>query len=115
MDKDTREELERLEKELLSEQPEADEISEDELLSELELEAIFAENADPIDAPDDDAVYSNYSNDYSDDLQEFADNGGEEPKKRVFGDKLTIGLMLTVCALCLGIIGVLIYWVGAFL
>ena len=115
MDKDTREELERLERELLTEQPEAGELSEDDLLSELELEELFAENADPVDAPEDDAVYSNFPNDYTDALQEFADNGGEEPRKRYFGDKLTIGLMLTVCALCLGIIGVLIYWLETFL
>jgi len=114
MDKDTREELERLEKELLADLPEAEQISEDDLLSELELEEIFAEHADPAEAPDD-AAYSNYSSDYSDELQEFADNGGEEPKKHVFGDKLTIGLMLTVCALCVGIIAVLIYWMEAFL
>ena len=47
-------------------------------------------------------------------MQEFADNGGEE-RRRVFGDKLTIGLMIAVCVLCLGIIGVLFYWLKNFL
>ena len=113
MDKDTREELERLEKELLADQPETDELSEEELLADIDLDEIFAEEAEDIDLAENDA-YSNYANDYSDDLQEFADNGGEE-RRRVFGDKLTIGLMITVSALCLGIIGMLIYWLEAFL
>lgn len=113
MDKDTREELERLEKELLADQPETDELSEEELLADIDLDEIFAEEAEDIDLAENDA-YSNYANDYSDDLQEFADNGGEE-RRRVFGDKLTIGLMITVCVLCLGIIGVLFYWLKNFL
>lgn len=114
MDKDTREELERLEKELLEDQPETVELSEEELLADVDLDEIFAELADPMEIPEE-AAYSNFANDYSDELEEFADNGGQEPRKRVFGDKLTIGLMIAVCVLCLGIIGVLVYWLKAFL
>ena len=114
MDKDTREELERLEQELLADLPETDELSEEDLLADVDLEEVFAEVADPVEISEEDA-YSNFSGDYSDELQEFADNGGEEPQKRYFGDKLTIGLMITVSALCLGIIGMLIYWLNAFL
>ena len=114
MDKDTREELERLEQELLADLPETDELSEEDLLADVDLEEVFAEVADPVEISGEDA-YSNFSGDYSDELQEFADNGGEEPPKRYFGDKLTIGLMITVSALCLGIIGMLIYWLNAFL
>ena len=114
MDKDTREELERLEQELLADLPETDELREEDLLADVDLDEIFEDLADPVEVSEENA-YSNFSNVYSDELQEFADNGGEEPQKRYFGDKLTIGLMITVSALCLGIIGMLIYWLEAFL
>ena len=107
MDKDTQEELERLEEALLSE---PEELVEEELLTDLDLEGIFEELSDPADV-DEDAIYSNCPNDYDEDLQDFAD----QTEKRVFGDKLTIGLMLAACALCLGIIGVMVYWLNNFL
>ncbi len=108
MDKDTQQELERLEKELLT----SEELSEDALISDDDLVAIFDDLADPVD---DNRVYAQTFSDYDEELDAFAENGGELPQKRVFGDKLTIGLMLTASALCLGIIGVLIYWMEAFL
>ena len=43
----------------------------------------------------------------------MAESGGQEPEKKE--DKLLIGLMITASCLCLGIIGVLIYWLVAYL
>ena len=54
-------------------------------------------------------VYRNFSNDYGKDQQEEAD---VEQKKK---DKTVIGLMIAACALCLGIMGILLYWLLAFL
>ena len=95
---DTRKELERLERELLAEE----EIGE---IPELAL--------DDLEEP---VAYSNDSNDYSEELQEFAETGGEEATgKEKKNDKAIIGLMITASVLCLGIIGVLIYWLEVFL
>ncbi len=107
MENDTQKELERLESELLTE---AEELTEEDLLADLDLEGIFDELAEPVEVPEH-AAYSNYPNDYSDELQDFA----EPPEKQYFSDKLTIGLMLTACGLCLGIIGVMLYWLNTFL
>ena len=105
MEKDTQKALEEFEEAL---QAEAKELTEEDLLAD--LEGIFDELSDPVEV-DENAVYSNCPNDYEDDLQDFAD----QTEKRVFGNNLTIGLMLTACALCLGIIGVMIYWLNHFL
>lgn len=40
-------------------------------------------------------------------------NENEETHRK--NDKLTIGLLLTVCFLCLGLIGVMIYWLETYL
>lgn len=138
MQKDTQEELERLERELLEaepalqkmeeltledmELPEAD-VSDDDLDQDLleEIRAILDDNGpaepafdDPqtIHEPEEPLVYCNYSNDYGRDLQEFADDPDADASKN---DRLTIGLMIAACALTLGIITVLIYWLVAFL
>ena len=114
---DTKRELERLERELLAQ--EADEQTEDELLDDIKSllrEESPAEPAfdDPqtIHDPKEPMVYCNYSNDYGRDLQEFADSG-EVPEKKT--DKVTMGLLITACALTAGIIGILIYWLVAYL
>ena len=118
MDKDTREELQRLEEELLEQ--ECEEITEEELLEDIkktltETAVPAFENPDEIKDPEEPLVYCNYSNDYCGQLQEFADNGGEEKSEapRV-NNKLTVGLLITASALCLGIIGILIYWLNVF-
>ena len=114
---DTKRELERLERELLAQ--EADEQTEDELLDDIKSllrEEAPAEPAfdDPqaIHDPKEPMVYCNYSNDYGRDLQEFADSG-EVPEKKT--DKVTMGLLITACGLTAGIIGILIYWLVAYL
>ena len=110
---DTKQELERLERELLAQEPEED-VLDDAVIRELmeETEPAF-EDPDFIHTPREPMVYCNYSNDYGRDLKQFAESGGQEPEKEE--DKLLIGLMIAASGLCLGIIGVLIYWLVAYL
>ena len=114
---DTKRELERLERELLA-QEEAEQ-TEDELLNDIKSmlgDDVAPEPAfdDPqtIHDPKEPLVYCNYSNDYGRDLQEFADSG-DAPEKKT--DKVTLGLLITACCLTAGIIGILIYWLVAYL
>ena len=115
--KDTQEELDRLEQELIAEetqQPEDIDLDE-ELLTEVieEFSQPAFEDPDKIREPAEGVVYSNYANDYGEDLQRLADTGETEPKKK--NDKVIIGLMITASVLCLGIIAILLYWLNAFL
>ena len=125
MKDDRSEELERLEKELLAameahdeEQDEFEIIDEepdilaDELIRELMAEPAF-EDPDRIHDPEEPLVYCNYSNDYGRDLKDFAENGGKTDKNK--SDKVDMALMITASALCLGIIGVLAYWLVMYL
>ena len=114
---DTKRELERLERELL-EQEEAGQTA-DELLDDIKSMLGDEKSAEPafddpqtIHDPKGSMVYCNYSNDYGRDLQEFADSG-EVPEKKT--DKVTLGLLITACGLTAGIIGILIYWLVAYL
>ena len=120
MKDDRQEELERLEKELLTDMEAQEEeinvedtdIALDELISEVLAEPAF-EDTDRIHEPEEPLVYCNYSNDYGRDLKEFAENGGKTEKKK--SDKVDMALMITASALCLGIIGVLVYWLAVYL
>ena len=105
--KDTQEELDRLEQELMAEEPQP--VSDEEMLEEI-LEELSEPEEAPV--PTEAEAYSNYKNDYDEQLQDFASTGAIEPKKK--GDKLIIGLMITAIALCLGIIGTLLYWLNVF-
>jgi len=110
--KDTQKELDRLEQELLAEEPKTEETAKtDEEL----LEEILEELVEPADEqiPGEKDAYSNYANDYGEDLEAFARSGETEPKKG--NDKLLIGLMITASLLCAGIIGILVYWLRVFL
>ena len=110
---DTKQELERLERELLAQEPEED-VLDDAVIRALmeETEPAF-EDPDFIHTPREPMVYCNYSNDYGWDLKRCAESGGQEPEKKE--DKLLIGLMIAASGLCLGIIGVRIYWLVAYL
>ena len=109
---DTNKELERLQRELLAE--ESDDL--DELLADFLDEPTPAfDDPEKIYEPEEPMVYCNYSNDYGKDLKEFAENGGDMKKKKKKDDKVLIGLMITASVLCLGILGVLIYWLETFL
>lgn len=129
---DTREELERLEQELLAEeQAELDEKLLDELIREVKAEAyeddilldeeslreVLPEDAAPafedpekIHEPEE-LIYSNFANDYGKDMQNEAE---EAQAKKAAEDRLHIILMIAASVLSLGIIGILIYWLVAF-
>ena len=124
---DTREELKRLEQELLAEETvddalldeliqevKADAAEEDIFLDDALLREMLPEDATPaFEDPDkihepEELIYSNYANDYGKDLQD------EEQEQQAHEDKLQIILMIAASALSLGIIGILIYWLVAF-
>ena len=105
---DTNKELERLSRELLAQEPDP--------LDDEELQALLAQESAPafedpmqIHQPSQPYIYRNYSNGYGTKPVE-----PEDPRKRR-DDKAILGLMLTACVLCLGILGVLIYWMDAFI
>ena len=120
MNQDRQQELDRLEKELLEDEPEA--ITDEELLRDiqqffLDEEAANSEEAAPaqepafddpqtIHEPEQPLVYRNFSNNYG-------EKTPEELKKEK-SDRIDLGLMIAASALALGIIGVLIYWLIAF-
>jgi len=126
---DAKEELKRIEAELLAEEasemektapleelPSVDEILNDETLRALLGETQRIENVDAYQnysnqygatADDRTQVFKAYNTDKSDaDLQQYSDSVQEEPKP----EKLT-GLIVTAALLAAGIVGVLAYWV----
>lgn len=139
MKDDTKDILEELERELLAVRDEEEiteeslreEVSpEDALLDEILLEEILREEGfteetlleetlskpafeDPdfIAEAEEPGMYRNFSNSYGQELPE------EEKKKNPMSrsDKINVGLMIANSALCLGIIGWLIYWLVKFL
>ena len=124
---DTREELNRLEQELLAQEQTDDDVLLDELIREVKAESaeddiflddallreVLPEDATPaFEDPDkihepEELVYTNYANDYGKDLE-------DEAQQKAHEDKLQIILMIAASALSLGIIGILIYWLIAF-
>ena len=119
--KDTQEELDRLEQELLKDQQ-----IDPEFLSELledpeETPEPAFDDPDTIYDPEEPMVYCNYSNDYGGDAgaenqEKPAPDGQAVSKEKVTKDNhIIMGLMIAVSALCAGIIGVLIYWMVVFL
>ena len=107
--------------------PEAPSVTDETMLvDDAMLDALLAEvNSPDFDDPDtlgvsdETMVFHNFSNDYGKDMDGYGELEPEEApvdeqtKKR--DDKIVIGLMIAACALCLGILGVLIYWLVAFL
>ena len=96
------------------------------LVDDAMLDALLAEvNSPDFDDPDamgvsdETMVFHNFSNDYGKGLDGYGEpepeeeQVDEEAKKR--NDKIVIGLMIAACALCLGILGLLIYWLVAIL
>lgn len=129
MFKDTKEELERIQQELLEEQAtqrfepvhEGQEKSEiDGLLEDAELEALLRETTQ---APKRSVVYKNYSNNYGKDVRNFANGYGdqreapeEEPEAAEEIDKTPAdsglrGPLITAGILLGGILLVLLWWI----
>ena len=115
-------ELERIQKELLAEEevmnqllaeePE-EEVSLEELLKDEELTELLKTDAEPafddpvkIHEPKKPLVYQNFANDYG--AKEKA--AAEEIRRR--DQKTVMILMIVASALCLGIIGILGYWIS---
>ena len=82
--------------------------SDDNIGLYVENEPAF-EDPDKLDITEEPVVYCNYSNDYGNDAPRKEQAAPEEDPTE---DKWLIGLMGVASALCLGIIGVLIYWLN---
>ena len=94
--------------------PDEPEFSLEEILAEEFEEVVPAfEDPDKIHMPKEPMEYHNYSNDYGRDSEDTdLDN---KKKKQKIEDNWQIALMAVASFLCLGIIGVLIYWMEVFL
>lgn len=95
-------------------------VVDDAMLEELmaEVNGPAFDDSEATAASDETMVFHNFSNDYGKDLAEYGEaepesEADEETKKR--NDKIVIGLMIAACALCVGILGLLIYWLVTFL
>jgi len=106
---DREKELARIDQELL------EEVLKEEEEEKKQSQPAF-ENPDEIHDPEQPMVYCNYSNDYGKELEDFAENDAEEPVsyKQKRDDKILIALMITASVLCLGILGMLMYWMELF-
>ena len=94
--------------------PAEPELSPEEILWEEPKEVIPAfEDPEEIHEPAEPMEYRNYSNDYGRDDEESAMKKKTQKQKRE--DNWQIILMAIASFLCLGIIGVLIYWMEVFL
>ena len=102
MKDDTKDLLKEFEKELMREA----------LLEEQEAGPAF-DDPDILETGPAPEVYSNYANDYGRELAEFAENGGEDTRDHT--DSSLVILMLIACILSLGIIGVMLYWLQAWM
>ncbi len=106
----TNEELERIERELLAEEPQ----DLDKLMKEFLEEPMPAfEDPDKTVILDDPVVYCNYSNDYGKDVQKEAEEAALRKKKK--DDKIIITLLSIAAGLSVGIIAVLVYWLVKYL
>lgn len=114
MKDDTQRILEEMEQELLREEPESKPEGEPDILEDTLVRSVLAdaqpafEDPDAIHEPKEPLVYCNYSNDYGRDLKDFAETGGKTQDKKE--DKILTWLMFAASGLCLGIVGLLIYW-----
>ena len=118
--RDTQEELERLENELLKEETKQTETPEEDLLDPIFLEGVFTEPAfedpDVIKDPEEPLVYRNFSNAYGQQPETQPEaEAAPAPTGISRGDKIDMGLMITASCLCLGILGVLIFWLTEYL
>ena len=117
MQNDPKDTLARLSDELLAQEelppfPEQIEETQDEtlVLPNIPPQAPAFDDPQSIHEPEEPIIYRNFSNGYGRDLPQKAD-----PPAISKSDKIDIGLMLAASGLCLGISGVLIYWLTAYL
>ena len=120
MDKETQAQMDRLEQEIWNEEKDLADILADDVLKD--LDALLDEAAAQSDAqqPKEEPVVTetgteeriNAFDDYEDD-EDYEDYEVNHYRERE--ERLTIGLLITSCVLCMGIIGVMIYWLETFL
>ena len=118
MDKETQAELDRLEREIWLENKDLTEIMADDVLKD--LDALLNECA--ADHPEEkesvletmvplEVAFQNTAEEKEERPDDTEEETDDEHKK----DGLTIGLLITASTLCIGIIGVMIYWLENFL
>ncbi len=121
MKKDRDRELERLEKELLADDDLLEDLPEALLKDGREEPAPAFEDPDWINEPQEPMVYCNFSNDYgrktknTPPQKEMQTKKGKSAAAKKQGDKVQIILMAVISFLCLGMIGVVIYWLEVLL
>ena len=120
MDKETQAQMDRLEQEIWNEEKDLADILADDVLKDLDelLEEAAAQSdsqqprEEPVAPEAKTEERLNAFDDYEDD-EDYEDYEVNHYKERE--DRLTIGLLITSCVLCMGIIGVMIYWLETFL
>lgn len=123
-EEDKQQELERIDQELLEDL--IPEEAETEEATEKETPVPAFEDPDRIVDPKEPLVYCNFSNDYGKELEEALKEEQPEPTpkpapqrssavKAKRDEKIIIGLMLAISILCVGILGVFIYWLETLL
>ena len=70
-------------------------------------------NAEQVRDAQEPEIFCNFSNGYGRDLEQAEENAPETEQAK--SDRIDIGLMIASSALCLGIIGIMIYWCVRFL
>ncbi len=118
MKNDRDRELERLEKELLADDDLLADLPETLLDDGREDTAPAFEDPDRIHEPQEPMVYCNFSNDYGRGKMPQEEKQTKKKKSAAAKkqeDKIQIILMAVISFLCLGIIGVMIYWLEVFL
>ncbi len=109
------EELERIERGLLEEEPQdIDKLMKEfleEPLPEVEETAPAFDDPDKLEFPDEPVVYCNYSNDYGRaPEEETATVESDEEKKMAKDEKAVVSLLTAIAIMAVGIVGVLVYW-----
>ena len=99
--------------------PEEDgkEVALEDLLNDTMVQDILSqpgfEDAEQVRDAQEPEIFCNFSNGYGRDLKQAEENAPETEKAK--SDRIDIGLMIASSALCLGIIGIMIYWCVRFL
>ena len=122
MDKETQAEMDRLEREIWSEDKDLSDILADDVLKELEdilgqqaeedevqpqMEAFVHPNAKAMSRPQ---VQEEYEEE-----EEDEDDGYRQDDNAGSNEKLIVGLLIAANALCVSLIGIMIYWLETLL
>jgi hypothetical protein len=111
MDKETQEKLDSLEREIWREDKDLSDILNDDVLKDVNELLQQEEQKKAAQQPEEPQPAA----DESDDEDEDNEDEDEEENEMTGKDRLTIALLITASVLCIGIIGVMIYWLENFL